>query len=47
MVNNGHGLGHGALKFPVTQEWIDELSWFFACWCEKGYFNYLVGMCKL
>ena len=33
VVKNGHGLfGHGTLKAAVSQEWIDEVSWFFACW---------------
>ena len=35
----------------VSQEWIDEMSWFFACWYKfsesKSYFdNYWVGMVK-
>ena len=25
-------LGHGTLKAPVYQAWIDELRWFFTCW---------------
>ena len=33
--NMGVGFGllaHGTLKSAVFQEWIDELSWLFACW---------------
>ena len=33
MVNHGY-LGHGALKSAVSQEWIGELSWFFAAACD-------------
>ena len=30
VVKNGRGLlGLQALKSPVSQEWIDEMSWFF------------------
>ena len=41
---NGYDLlGHGTLKSAVSQEWIDELDWFFACWYkfmkDKSYFN--------
>ena len=33
MVKNGHSLlTHGTPKFPVFQEWIDELNCFFAFW---------------
>ena len=44
VMKNGCGLlGHGALKSAVTQEWIDELGWFCACWYKfmkgKSYFN--------
>ena len=44
-------LGHGALKSAVSQEWIDEMSWFIACWHKfrkaKSYFNnYWLGMVK-
>ena len=44
-------LGLRTLKFAVSQEWIDEMSWFFACWYKfrkaKSYFNnYWVGMVK-
>ena len=40
-VKNGYGLvGHGA---AVSQKWIDEMSWFFACWYQfrkaKSCFN--------
>ena len=35
VVKNGHGLlGFGTLKSAVSQEWINEMSWFFACWCN-------------
>ena len=52
MVKNGRGhLGLGTLKSAISQEWIDEISWFFACWSKfrnaKSYFNnYRVGMVK-
>ena len=44
-------LGVGTLKSAVSQEWIDELGWFFACWYKfmkaKTYFNnYWVGVVK-
>ena len=33
VVGNGHGLlGLETPKFAVSQEWIDEMSWFFSCW---------------
>ena len=33
VIKNGCGLaGLGTLKFDVSQEWIDELGRFFACW---------------
>ena len=43
--------GHGTLKFAVSQEWINEMSWFFACWYKfrnaKGYFDdYWVAIVK-
>ena len=32
VVISGRGLlGLGTLKSAVSQEWIDELGWFFAC----------------
>ena len=35
MVKNGCGQsGHRTLKLTVSQEWIDGLNWFFACWCK-------------
>ena len=39
------------LKSAASQEWIDEMSWFFACWYKfrksKSYFNdYWVRMVK-
>ena len=41
---NGCGLlGLRTLKSAVSQEWIDELGWFFVCWYKlmkaKSYFN--------
>ena len=34
---------HWILNSAVSQEWVDELSWFFACWYKfrkaKNYFN--------
>ena len=53
VMKNGHGLlGLGTLKFAVSQEWINELGWFFACWYKfmkaKSYFNnYWVGVVKI
>ena len=46
VVRNGPGL-----LGLETQEWIDEMSWFFACWYNfkkaKSYFNsYWVGIIK-
>ena len=52
MVKNGFGLsGLGTLKSAVSPDWIDKMSWFFACWYKfrkaKSYFNnYWVGMVK-
>ena len=52
LAKKGCGLsGHGTLKSAVSQEWIDEMCWFFACWYKfrkaKSYFNnYWVGMVK-
>ena len=52
LVENGHDLSsHGTLKSAVSQEWMDELNWFFACWCKfrktKNCFNnYWVGVVK-
>ena len=35
--------GHGSLKLNVSQDWIDEMNWYFACWWKSGkaksYFN--------
>ena len=51
-ITNGPGLaGLGTLKSAVYQEWIDEMSRFFACWYKFGktkcYFNNCwVGMVK-
>ena len=44
VIKNGCGLlGHGTLKSPVSPEWTDELSLFFACWYKfrktNSYFN--------
>ena len=52
MERNGHGLfGLGTLKSALSQEWTDEISWFFACWYKfrkvSSYFgDYLVGIVK-
>ena len=52
VIKNGHGyLGLRTLKFTVSQEWIDELGLFFACWYKrmkvKSYLNnYWVGVVK-
>ena len=33
IVKNGDGKsGHGSLKLALSQEWIDRMNWFFACW---------------
>ena len=44
-------LGLRTLKSAVSQEWIDELGWFLACWYKfmkaKSYFNnYWVSVVK-
>ena len=44
MVREGcHQPGHRTLKLTVSQDWIDEMNWFFACWCKfikvKNNFN--------
>ena len=50
MVKNGCGpLSKGTLKSTWSQEWIDELSWFFACWykfrkAKSNFDNLWVGM---
>ena len=52
VVINGRGLlGLGTLKSAVSQEWIDEMGWFFACRYKfmkaKSYFNnYWVDVVK-
>ena len=52
MVGNGCGLlGLEALKSAVSQEWTDEMSWFFSCWykfrkVESCFNNYWLGMVK-
>ena len=52
MARNGCGQsGHRTLKLAVSQEWIDGMNWFFACWCKfkkaKSYFNdFWVGQVK-
>ena len=52
VIKNGCGhLGLGTLKTAVSQEWIYELGWFFACLYKfmkaKSYFNnYWVDMVK-
>ena len=39
---------HRTLRLAVTEEWIDGINWFFACWCKfrkgKSYFNRLWHM---
>ena len=49
MKNGCRLLGVGTLKSAVSQEWTDELGWFFASWYKfmkaKSYFNnYWVGV---
>ena len=35
VIKNGHGhLGLGTQKFAVSQEWMNELGSFVACWCK-------------
>ena len=52
VIKNGHGLlDLGTQKSPVSQDWMDELGRFFACWYKfmkaKSYFNnYWVGLVK-
>ena len=52
VVKTRHGLlGPGTLKSAVSQEWINEMSQFFACWYKfrkaKSYVNnYWVGNVK-
>ena len=52
VIKNGCGLlGLRTLKYAQSQEWINELGWFFACWYKfmkaKSYFNnYWVGVVK-
>ena len=51
VIKNEHGLlGLGTIKSAVSQEWINEFGWFFACWYKfrkaKSYINYWVGMFK-
>ena len=52
VVENGCGLlDQGTLKSAISQEWFDEMSWFFACWYKFGkakcwFNNYWVGMLK-
>ena len=42
--------GHKTLKLAISQEWIDRIDWFFACWwCNfrktKSYFyRFWVGL---
>ena len=51
-MRNGCGQsGHRALKLGVSQEWIDAVNWFLACWCKfkktRSYFNdFWVGQVK-
>ena len=52
LIKNGRGLlGLENLKSAVSQEWMDEMSWFLAFWCKfrkpENYLNnYWVGMAK-
>ena len=52
MARNGCGQsGHGTLKLAVSQEWIDAMNWFLACWWKfkevKSYSNdFWVGLVK-
>ena len=52
MIKNVCGLlGLGTLQSAVSEEWIDEMDWDFACWCKlrkaKSCFNiYWVGVVK-
>ena len=52
MVKNGRGIFDlGALKSALSQEWIDEMGWFFARWYKfrkvNSYFdNFWVGIVK-
>ena len=52
VIKNGCGLlDLGTQKSAVSQDWVDELGRFFACWYKfmkaKSYFNnYWVGMIK-
>ena len=44
VIKNGRDLlGLGTLKSALSQEWTDELGWFFAGWYKfmkaKSYFN--------
>ena len=52
MAKNGHDQsGCKALKLTVSQEWIDGMSWYFACWWKfrkaKSCFNdFWVGIVR-
>ena len=52
VVKNEHCLfGLGAVKSALSQKWIDEMGWYFACWYKfrkaKSYSdNYWVGIVK-
>ena len=52
VIKNGCGLlGLQTPKAAVSQEWVNELGWFFACWYKfmkaKSYFNnYWMGVIK-
>ena len=52
VVKNGHGFfGLGTLKSALSQDWIDEMSWFFECWYKlrkvnSGFDNYWQGIVK-
>ena len=48
MFKNGFGLlVYGDLSSAISQEWIDKLGRFFACWYKfmkaKSYYNNFVG----
>ena len=52
VVKNGCGQScDGTLKLTFSEEWTNEMNWFFACWCRfitvKSWLKiYWVGMVK-
>ena len=46
-IKNGFGQScHGTLKLNVSQEWIDGMNYFFACWCTfRKLFQWFFGGC--